>query len=160
MMLSASSQRPIYTLASTNTACCTTCQHYGLLTLPDCCVLAIRETLGLILLVESCTTTHTAVTLSEIPELELMLIEEKLCESERGTAQVLKAEQCSLLQVWRAVVELMTGLTCSSSCSHWTLGNCSALTFPSKVYSLLRRGTSPQVLCHYWLAFFSDGSSP
>lgn len=105
----------------------------------------------------------TAVTLPEISEQKIMLIrDEKLCQSERSWKQheTQRESSADLLQVPHAVAELMTGLTCYLSCSRWTLGNCYAvvcvdsLTFPSKAYLSLWKGTSSQVLCHYWFAGF------
>lgn len=105
----------------------------------------------------------TAVTLSDISEQETMLMkQEKLSRSEcnREQHKSWSERSAELLQVLNAFAELMTGLTCYSSCSHWTLGNCCAvvyvdsLTFLSKFYSSLQKGTSPRALCHYSLTFF------
>lgn len=102
--------------------------------------------------------TCMAMMFSDISEQEIMLIkEEKLSqrESSREQHQSQGERSADLLQVLNALAELMTGLTCYLSCSRWTLGNCYAvvcvdsLTFLSKVYSSVQKGTSPQVLCHY-----------
>lgn len=109
-----------------------------------------------------------AMTLSDISEQEIKLMkEEKLSQSECNREQHKSPRERSagLLQVLNAFAELMTGLTCYLSCSHWTLGNCYAvvcvdsLTFLGKVYSSLQKGTSPQALCRYSLAVFSDPSA-
>lgn len=104
-----------------------------------------------------------AVTLSDLSEQETVLTkEEKLSRSEcnREQCKSWSERSAKLLQVLNAFAELMTGLTCYSSCSHWTLGNCYAvvyvdsLTFLSKFYLSLQKGTSPRALCHYSLTFF------
>lgn len=75
-------------------------------------------------------------------------------------------ERCAdLRKVLNAFAELMTDPTWYLICSHRTLGSHDAvfcvdsLTFLSKVYSSLQKGTSPQILCHYSLAVFSDPSA-
>lgn len=109
-----------------------------------------------------------AMRLSAISEREIMLMkEEKLSQSEcnREQHKSRREKPADLLQVLNAFAELMAGLTCYLSCSHWTLGNRYAVVcvdswmFLSKVYSSLQKGTSPQILCHYSLAVFSDPSA-
>lgn len=112
--------------------------------------------------------TCMAMTLSDISEQEIMLMKEENlsqneCNREQHKSQ--RERSADLLQVLNAFAELMTGLTCYLSCSHCTLGNCYAavcvdsLMFLSEVYSSLQKDTSPQVLCHYSLAVFSDPSA-